>query len=58
MSWFVGNSREMKWWDRGAARIRDGFPRDDNAQVGVNLFVLAPGRFPDRQAARSRGWLP
>ena len=42
MSWFVRNVREMEWWDRGPRGFVTQFV-DDDAQVGVNLFVLAPG---------------
>jgi uncharacterized cupin superfamily protein len=44
MSWFVRSIREMKWWDRGPRGFVTDFHGDDNAQVGVNLFVLAPGQ--------------
>jgi uncharacterized cupin superfamily protein len=40
--WFVRNLRDMKWWGRD----RRGFVSqlvDDDAAVGVNLFVLTPG---------------
>ena len=43
MSWFVRNLREMKWWDRGPRGFVTDLIGDDDAQVGVNLFVLAPG---------------
>ena len=43
MSWFVRNVREMKWWDRGARGSVADLVGDDDAQVGVNLFVLGPG---------------
>ena len=43
MSWFVRNVREMKWWDRGPRGFVTDFHGDDDAQVGVNLFVLGPG---------------
>jgi uncharacterized cupin superfamily protein len=41
-AWFVRNLSELKWWDRTSR----GFVTelvDDDAQVGVNLFVLEPG---------------
>ncbi|HEY3461870.1 MAG TPA: cupin domain-containing protein [Gaiellaceae bacterium] len=44
MGWFVRNIREMTWWDRGPRGFVTDFHGDDNAQVGVNLFVLAPGQ--------------
>ena len=43
MSWFVRNVREMKWWDRGSRGSVADLVGDDDAQVGVNLFVLGPG---------------
>ena len=43
MSWFVRNVREMKWWDRGPRGFVTQLVEDDDAQVGVNLFVLGPG---------------
>ncbi|HEY2740665.1 MAG TPA: cupin domain-containing protein [Gaiellaceae bacterium] len=45
MSWYVRNVREMKWWDVGPRGIVTEFvDDDDDPQVGVNLFVLAPGQ--------------
>ena len=44
MSWFVRNLREMKWWDRGPRGFVADLVGDDSAQVGANLFVLAPGQ--------------
>ena len=44
MSWFVRNLREMKWWDRGPRGFVTDLIGDDDAQVGVNLFVLEPGQ--------------
>ena len=44
MSWFVRNVREMKWWDRGPRGSVAELVGDDDAQVGVNLFVLGPGQ--------------
>ena len=43
MSWFVRNVRDMKWWDRGPRGFVTELVGDDEAQVGVNLFVLEPG---------------
>jgi len=43
VSWFVRNLREMKWWDRGPRGFVTDLVGDDDAQVGVNLFVLGPG---------------
>jgi uncharacterized cupin superfamily protein len=44
MTWFVRNLREMTWWDRGSRGSVTDLVGDDDAQVGVNLFVLAPGQ--------------
>jgi uncharacterized cupin superfamily protein len=44
MSWFVRNLSELKWWDRGPRGHVADLVGDDEAQVGVNLFVLAPGQ--------------
>jgi uncharacterized cupin superfamily protein len=44
MSWFVRNLRDMKWWDRGPRGSVADLVGDDEAQVGVNLFVLQPGQ--------------
>ncbi len=44
MSWFVRNLRETKWWDRGPRGSVADLVGDDEAQVGVNLFVLEPGQ--------------
>jgi len=43
VSWFVRNFRDMKWWDRGPRGFVADLVGDDEAQVGVNLFVLGPG---------------
>ena len=43
MSWFVRNLREAKWWDRGPRGFVTELVGDDDAQVGVNVFVLGPG---------------
>jgi uncharacterized cupin superfamily protein len=34
----------MKWWDRGPRGFVADLVGDDEAQVGVNLFVLGPGQ--------------
>ncbi|HJQ74905.1 MAG TPA: cupin domain-containing protein [Gaiellaceae bacterium] len=44
MSWFVRNVRESRWWDRGPRGFVTDLVGDDEAQVGANLFVLAPGQ--------------
>jgi uncharacterized cupin superfamily protein len=44
MSWFVRNLGEMKWWDRGPRGFVADLVGDDSAQVGANVFVLAPGQ--------------
>lgn len=44
MSWYVRNLREMKWWDRGPRGSVSELVGDEQAQVGVNLFVLEPGQ--------------
>jgi uncharacterized cupin superfamily protein len=44
MSWFVRNLGEMKWWDRGPRGFVTDLVGNDDAQVGVNLFVLEPGQ--------------
>jgi uncharacterized cupin superfamily protein len=44
MSWFVRNLRGMKWWDRGPRGHVTDLVGDDDAQLGVNLFVLEPGQ--------------
>jgi uncharacterized cupin superfamily protein len=42
--WYVLNAREGEWRERGPrGRVRD-LVTDDDAQVGVNLFVLEPGQ--------------
>ena len=43
MSWFVRNVRDMQWADRGPRGFVTSLVDDDDAQVGVNLFVLGPG---------------
>jgi uncharacterized cupin superfamily protein len=44
VSWFVRNLGEMEWWDRGPRGSVTQLVEDDDAQVGVNLFVLGPGQ--------------
>jgi uncharacterized cupin superfamily protein len=44
MPWFVRNLRDQKWWDRGPRGFVAELADDDEAQVGVNLFVLGPGQ--------------
>ena len=44
MSWFVRNVRDGRWWDRGPRGFVTDLVGDDDAQVGVNLFVLDPGQ--------------
>jgi uncharacterized cupin superfamily protein len=42
--WYVLNAREGEWRERGPrGRVKD-LVTDDEAQVGVNLFVLEPGQ--------------
>jgi uncharacterized cupin superfamily protein len=43
VSWYVRNARDLEWWkDRPRGFVAEFVPVRD-AQVGVNLFVLAPG---------------
>jgi uncharacterized cupin superfamily protein len=42
MSWSVRNLGEMEWWDRGQRGSVTKLVEDDEAQVGVNMFVLGP----------------
>jgi len=44
MSWYVRNVREMKWWDVGPRGLVTELVDDEDPQIGVNLFVLAPGQ--------------
>ena len=44
MSWYVRNVRDMKWFDCGPRGSVTELADDENQQVGVNLFVLAPGQ--------------
>ncbi len=44
MAWFVRNLRELQWWDRGPRGFVADLVGDDDAQIGVNLFVLGPGQ--------------
>jgi len=44
MSWYVRNVRDMKWWDVGPRGFVTELVDDEKPQIGVNLFVLAPGQ--------------
>jgi uncharacterized cupin superfamily protein len=44
VSWFVRNLREMRWRDRGPRGFVSDPVVDDDAQIGVNLYVLEPGQ--------------
>lgn len=44
MSWSVRNVRDAKWWERGPRGSVALLVENDDDQVGVNLFVLAPGQ--------------
>src|SRR5437667_3063369 len=44
MSWSVRNVRDMQWWNRGPRGFVTLLVEDDDAQLGVNLFVLGPGQ--------------
>ena len=41
--WYVLNVRDAEWRDCGPRGNVTELVRDDDAQVGVNLFVLGPG---------------
>src|SRR5438477_8020837 len=41
--WYVLNVRDAEWADRGPRGHITQLVRDDDVQVGVNLFVLGPG---------------
>jgi uncharacterized cupin superfamily protein len=42
--WYVANAREGRWRERGPrGRVKE-LVEDDDAQLGVNLFVLEPGQ--------------
>jgi uncharacterized cupin superfamily protein len=41
--WYVLNVRDAEWRDCGPRGHVTQLVRDDDAQVGVNLFVLGPG---------------
>jgi len=41
--WYVLNIRDAEWRDCGPRGHVTKLVRDDDAQVGVNLFVLGPG---------------
>jgi uncharacterized cupin superfamily protein len=43
VSWYVRNVRDLEWADRGPRGFVADLVEDDDAQVGVNLFVLGPG---------------
>jgi uncharacterized cupin superfamily protein len=42
--WYVLNARQGEWWERGPRGRCKNLVEDDDAQVGVNLFVLEPGQ--------------
>ena len=44
MTWSIRNVRAGRWWDRGPRGFVSALVEDDDAQVGVNLFVLEPGQ--------------
>jgi quercetin dioxygenase-like cupin family protein len=44
VSWFVRNVRDAKWWERGPRGRVTALVEDDDAQVGVNVFVLEAGQ--------------
>jgi uncharacterized cupin superfamily protein len=44
VSWFVRNVRDAQWWDRGERGSVADLVGDDDAQAGVNVFVLGPGQ--------------
>jgi len=44
VAWFVRSLRDTKWWDRGTRGFVADLHGEDDAQVGVNLFVLGPGQ--------------
>jgi uncharacterized cupin superfamily protein len=43
VTWFVRNLRDVKWSERMGRGSVAELVEDDDAQVGVNLFVLGPG---------------
>ena len=43
MNWYVRSLRDLPWADRGPRGFVTDLVDDDDAQVGVNLFVLGPG---------------
>jgi uncharacterized cupin superfamily protein len=44
LSWFVRSAGEFEWWrDRPGGYVAS-FVEDRDAQVGVNLYVLEPGK--------------
>ncbi len=42
--WSVRNVRDLKWYDSGPRGHVAELVEDNDAQVGVNLFVLEPGQ--------------
>jgi uncharacterized cupin superfamily protein len=44
MGLFVRSVRDGRWWNRGPRGFVTDLIGDDEAQVGVNLFVLEPGQ--------------
>jgi uncharacterized cupin superfamily protein len=42
--WSVRNLRDLTWWDRGPRGHVAALVDDDDAQVGVNVFVLEPAQ--------------
>ena len=43
MGWYVRSVRDLDWADRGPRGFVADLVDDEDAQVGVNIFVLAPG---------------
>src|SRR5437764_6868291 len=41
--WYVLNIGDAEWADRGPRGFATQLVREDDAQVGMNLFVLGPG---------------
>ena len=44
MAWYVRSVGDGKWWDCGPRGFVTELVDDKDPQVGVNLFVLAPGQ--------------
>ncbi|HLY95384.1 MAG TPA: cupin domain-containing protein [Gaiellaceae bacterium] len=42
-AWYVRNARDYQWFERGPRGKAAILVDNDEAQVGVNLFVLGPG---------------